>query len=229
LYQNRGSGYGRPSAPSPLLAMAPATPSVPPARRARARATRRAELLAVAERLFQEKGYHGATMAELARLAELPLATIYALIPSKERLYFTLIEERAAELFAATAAAAAAAPPGLARLVAVVHEVVAYFERHRAFFQLYISSRSGFEWTVKDDLGEQVNRIYNRHLDLLEAIVGEAIAVGEVKPLPAQEVAHAVAGLVNAFLFQWIVGPNARPLSAQLPVLEELLLHGVAR
>ncbi len=208
--------------------MAAATTS-PPSRRERERAARREELLATAEALFQEKGYHGTTMAELARAAELPLATIYALIPGKEQIYFTLIEERAAELFSASEAAAAEAAPGLARLLAVVRCGVAYFEAHRAFFQLYISSRSGFEWTVKDDLGERVNRIYNRHLDLLESIVAEAIDRGEVKPLPPQEVAHAVAGLVNAFIFQWIVGRGERPLSEQLPVLEELLLHGVAR
>jgi len=208
--------------------MVPAT-SPAPSRRERERTARRAELLAVAERLFQKKGYHGTTMAELARAAELPLATIYSLIPSKERIFFTLIEERAAELAAASEAAAAGAAPGIARLLAVVRCGVTYFEAHRAFFQLYISTRSGFEWTVKDDLGEQVNRIYNRHLDLLESIIKEAIDCGEVKRLPPQEVAHAVAGLVNAFLFQWIVGRGERSLSEQLPVLEELLLRGVAR
>ncbi|RMF85171.1 MAG: TetR/AcrR family transcriptional regulator [Nitrospirae bacterium] len=197
-------------------------------RRERERAARRRVLLAAAERLFQRHGYRGATMAALAREAELPLATIYALFPSKERIYFTLIEERAAELFAAIQEAAAAAEPGLARLLAVVRRVVAYFEARRAFFQIYISTRSGLEWTVKDDLGEEVNRIYNRHLDLLEGIVAEAIARGELRQLPPKEVAHGIAGLVNAFLFQWVVGRSERPLSEQLPVLEEMLLHGVA-
>ena len=200
----------------------------PPSRRERERGARRAELLAAAEALFQEKGYHGTTMAELTKAAELPLATIYTFFSSKERIYFTLIEERAAELFAAVETASAAAEPGLARLIAVVEQVVAFFETHRAFFQLFISTRSGFEWTVKDDLGEQVNRIYNRHLDLLESIINEAITLGEIKEHPPAEIAHAVAGLVNAVIFQWIVERTDRPLTEQLPVLIDLLLHGIA-
>lgn len=201
----------------------------PPSRRERERAARRTELLAAAEALFQERGYQGTTMAALAEAAELPLATIYTLFPAKEQIYFTLVEERAAALFAAVEAASAGAEPGLARLLAVVERVVAFFEAHRAFFQLFISTRSGLEWTVKDDLGEAVNRIYNRHLDLMETIVTEAIARGEVKPLPPAEITHAIAGLMNAFIFQWVVERTDRPLADQLPVLTELLLHGVAR
>jgi len=198
-----------------------------PTRRERERAVRRAELLAAAEALFQEKGYHGTTMAELAKAAELPLATIYTFFPAKEQIYFTLIEERAAELFAAVEEAAAGAEPGLVRLLAVIERVVAFFEAHRAFFQLFIATRSGFEWTVKDDLGEAVNRIYNRHLDLMETIIAEAIERGEVKDHPAAEIAHAVAGLMNAFIFQWVVARTDRPLADQLPVLMDLLLGGI--
>ncbi len=197
-------------------------------RRERERAARRGELLAAAEALFHERGYQGTTMAALAEAVELPLATIYTLFPAKEQIYFTLIEERAADLFATVEAASSEAEPGLARLLAVVERVVAFFEDHRAFFQLFISTRSGFEWTVKDDLGEAVNRIYNRYLDLMESIVTEAIARGEVKPLPAGEITHAIAGLMNAFIFQWVVERTDRPLADQLPVLTELLLHGVA-
>jgi len=203
------------------------TDSTSPSRRERERAARRAELLVAAEALFHQHGYHGTTMAALASAAELPLATIYTFFPSKEQIYFTLIEERAADLFAAVEAASAATPPGLARLIAVVEEVVAFFGAHRAFFQLYISTRSGLEWTVKDDLGEAVNRIYNRHLDLLEATIKEAISRGEVKDHPAAEIAHAVAGLTNAFLFQWVVERTDRPLADQLPVLMDLLLDGI--
>jgi len=200
---------------------------IAPTRRERERALRRAELLAAAEALFQEKGYHGTTMAALAEAAELPLATIYTFFPGKEQIYFTLIEEQAAELFAAVEAAAAGAEPGLTRLLAVVERVVAFFEAHRAFFQLFIATRSGFEWTVKDDLGEAVNRIYNRHLDLMESIVAEAIERGEIKNHPPAEITHAIAGLMNAFIFQWVVERTDRPLADQLPVLMDLLLSGI--
>jgi len=204
----------------------PAVPT-PPSRRERERAARRGELLAAAEALFHERGYQGTTMAALAEAAELPLATIYTFFPAKEQIYFTLIEERAADLFAAVEAASAGAAPGLTRLIAVVERVVAFFETHRAFFQLFIATRSGLEWTVKDDLGEAVNRIYNRHLDLMESIVVEAIARGEVKDHPPAEITHAIAGLMNAFIFQWVVERTDRPLADQLPVLMDLLLHGI--
>ena len=63
------------------------TPQPQSGRREREAARRRADVLAVASEIFAEKGYEGAQISAIARVAEVSLATVYAMFKSKEELY----------------------------------------------------------------------------------------------------------------------------------------------
>ena len=56
--------------------------------------TRRTDILKAAESLFAEKGFHGATMADLAAQSEFSVGTLYKFFGSKEEVYYILILER---------------------------------------------------------------------------------------------------------------------------------------
>jgi AcrR family transcriptional regulator len=78
-----------------------------PVRRARARRTQgerraatRARLLAAAGRVFAERGYHAATLDEIAETAGLSKGAVYYNFESKERLFLALLEERLTERLA---------------------------------------------------------------------------------------------------------------------------------
>lgn len=71
----------------------------PPPARARgrpvdlqARAERRGQILAAAQRCFARKGFHATTTAELCAEAEISVAGLYQYFPSKEELIRALIE-----------------------------------------------------------------------------------------------------------------------------------------
>jgi TetR/AcrR family transcriptional repressor of uid operon len=57
-----------------------------------ARAERRAQILAAAQRCFVRKGFHATTTAELSAEAEISVAGLYQYFPSKEALVLALIE-----------------------------------------------------------------------------------------------------------------------------------------
>jgi AcrR family transcriptional regulator len=61
---------------------------------------RRHQLIAVAEQIFLEKGYHAATMDDIARRAGMSKKTIYLVFPSKAALFDALLGERFAPLAA---------------------------------------------------------------------------------------------------------------------------------
>lgn len=56
---------------------------------------RRAEMVAVAARLFSERGYHGTSMQHLAEALGLQRGSLYAHIGSKEELLFDVVNEGA--------------------------------------------------------------------------------------------------------------------------------------
>ena len=93
----------------------------------------RSDILTRAEELFSERGYHGASMRELARMLDLREASLYAHITSKEEMLWETVS-RAADQFLAQAEAipqTLSLEEQLALLVRGHLRVIAY-ERHCA-------------------------------------------------------------------------------------------------
>jgi TetR/AcrR family transcriptional regulator, fatty acid metabolism regulator protein len=61
-------------------------------------ATRRAQILKAAEKIFAEKGFHEATISEIAKGAGLSEPTIYEYFPSKEEILFQIPAETSGKL-----------------------------------------------------------------------------------------------------------------------------------
>ena len=74
-------------------------------------ATRRAELVDVAARLFAEQGYHGTSMADLAEAMGVQKGSLYSLTDSKQELLVAVAREGAAAFHAALDGVPEDAPP----------------------------------------------------------------------------------------------------------------------
>lgn len=59
--------------------------------------SKRASILAAAGRLFAERGYHGTSVADMARETDLPVGSIYTYFSNKEAVLSAVIEEGWAE------------------------------------------------------------------------------------------------------------------------------------
>src|SRR5919204_2731685 len=77
---------------------APATEPKPNQRRRMRGPERRAQLLAVARRLFGRSGFHGVSMDQVAREAGVTKPILYDHFDSKEELYIALLDADAQEL-----------------------------------------------------------------------------------------------------------------------------------
>jgi AcrR family transcriptional regulator len=113
-----------------LLGMPTAKQSRPERRRLTAD-ERRERILEGAMRLFAEYGYHGASMADIARAAGITPAVIYDHFTSKVELQTELLDRHSRELLAYVARAVEAAPedPAL-RMRAGVDAFFAFVEEH---------------------------------------------------------------------------------------------------
>src|ERR1041384_6350399 len=67
-------------------------------RRERDRLRRRSDILRAAENVFAAKGYHTASIEEIAGAAEYGTGTVYLYFKDKEALYIELFEEKVREL-----------------------------------------------------------------------------------------------------------------------------------
>lgn len=144
----------------------------------RPRSARRAEMVAVAARLFSERGYHGASMQHLAEALGLQRGSLYAHIGSKEDLLFDVVNEGADRFLARGAEAIEAAGPAAERLRRVLVGHVETAIEHLDAATVFLN-----EWRyLSSDLRSIVQDKRDRYEAMVRRIVDDGIATGEFRP-----------------------------------------------
>ena len=101
---------------------------------------RRAELIDAANAVFARKGFAGASVDEIAKMAGVAKGTVYLYYPSKHDIYWAVLESGIVALDKAIREAVGAAPRSLkAQLLAVAQTKLAYFDERRDFFRIFFS------------------------------------------------------------------------------------------
>src|SRR5471032_1448671 len=101
--------------------------------RQREKGERRRRILKAAEKAFGAKGYHGASLTEIARDAELAVGTIYLYFEDKSDLYGSLILSKMEEVMERVGKALKSNPSPAASLRATVHAQFAFHDANRRF------------------------------------------------------------------------------------------------
>ena len=197
-----------------------------PERRQRDLQAKRAGILQAALAVFEAKGYYGATMADIAAEAGTATGTLYNFFGSKDELFHTLLEQKASEFFAYLHEQVDPIPLAVDKIAAMVVALVAFFEENREFLRLYATARSGFEWAAKQDLGENFRRQYTGYLAWLGGILAEGMAQGALRPVDPAELAQALAGMLNATMFEWTIADGNAPLAGRAEFIIRLFLYG---
>jgi AcrR family transcriptional regulator len=189
----------------------------------------REEILSAAEKVFAAKGFFPTTMSDIARKAEFGTGTLYKYFRSKEELYFTLIDEKVEEVNRLVKAELSKKTSAIERIKKVLELQFEFIERNRDFFRIYISERNRFEWTVKDDLGKGLHAKMVTYIHILAEVMGQGIEEGEFRSINPIDLAHALVGMVNSFVFEWLISREDYPLISKLDTVLEIFLDGVRR
>jgi len=189
----------------------------------------REEILLAAEKVFAAKGFFPTTMSDIAREAEFGTGTLYKYFKSKEELYFTLIDKKVEEINRLVRAELSQKTTAVERIKKVLGLQFEFFERNRDFFRIYISERNRFEWTVKDELGKSIHEKMVAYIHSLAEVMKQGIDGGGFRPLDPMDLAHALVGIVNSFIFEWIISHESYPLDSKLDTVLEIFFKGAER
>ena len=189
----------------------------------------REEILSAAEKVFAAKGFFPTTMSDIARKAEFGTGTLYKYFKSKEELYFTLIDEKVEEINSLVNAELSKKTSAIDRIRKVLELQFEFNERNRDFFRIYISERNRFEWTVKDELGKGLHEKMVTYIHLLAEVMRQGIEEEQFKSMNPIDLAHALVGIVNSFVFEWLISREHYRLVSKLDTVLEIFLGGVQR
>ncbi|WP_210493484.1 TetR/AcrR family transcriptional regulator [Patulibacter sp. SYSU D01012] len=162
------------------------------------RAVREEQVLAIAQGLFAERGYQGASMDEVALRAGVSKPVVYDLVGNKEALYLRCVERagRALADVVATAALAEQDAAGRMRAGAI------------AFLRFVAEERGGWDLllTAGPEPGaEPILAVRAQQSALLTSLVRETIdAQGlDLEPWRTESVAHALNGAFEGLAYWW--------------------------
>jgi AcrR family transcriptional regulator len=182
------------------------------------RAVRGRQLLDLAEALFAERGYAGASMDELARRAGVTKPVVYELFGSKDGLFGACVD-RAVELMAAEIAAAVRAETDPeARLRA----------GGLAFLRFAADNRVAWDiMSMGGSFAAQAQRVRSSQAELIRELMAEMARPG-VDERELQVAAHAVNAAYEG-VAQWMWAHPDVPIEQVADWVVELLLPGLRR
>jgi AcrR family transcriptional regulator len=190
---------------------------------------RRAAILDSAAEVFARRGYHAASIDDIARDGGVSKALIYEHFASKQELYAELLEHHANELFERLAAAIAAAGPGGAeRLRVGLDAFYAFVEDHR------VAWRMMFREATDPDVAAVLDRIVAEVTALVAALIAEdpgSHAAGEDETARGQGIQMLAQMLVGSAqsLANWWAEHQEVPRERILEATLDFAWHGLER
>jgi len=189
----------------------------------RDKAATREKILDAAESVFAEKGYHDAAMDAIARNARASKGALYFHFPSKEALFFSLIDRLAAHLEREVDRSLAAERGAVAKIEAALSAVLKTLSKRRRLAKLLLYQGYGLGARFE----QKRLRVYDRFASLVQRYLEEAVEEGAIPPLNAQITAYAWLGALNELVSRWLFTGAPDPLEETLPSLVPLFLRGI--
>lgn len=194
----------------------------------------RDRIVRAASAVFAEKGYHGATIADVVARSGLSVGAIYTHFRGKEELFLfscDLISGRGLDELAARLAPLSTTPERLEAALAYYIETIDRFDDEPGQVSLV---RAWAEAEAEPGVREMLVRRRERLVGAAQLLLQEGIARGDLPAwLDVDGVARAFTGLMDGLLLQRIeAGPAFQPAEAMRrarAMLEVLLAAATAR
>lgn len=171
--------------------------------RAQTESTYRSAILDAAERVFSQQGFHEARMADIAQAAGVSVGTLYNYFESKDLVFSSLVKERREELQATLRAAAK--EPHEAPALHLVAALLGHIEEKSALILLLTQLGAVTENDVRRVAGPDAEAGYRQYLELLSETLAASAKSGELRnDIEPRRLASALAGAVNAAVFDWL-------------------------
>jgi AcrR family transcriptional regulator len=182
----------------------------------------REKILAAALEVFSSRGFHGATVDEVAERAGLGKGTVYRHFSSKRELFSELIRSKVAELEEAVTGAIDPRADVLETIETYLRIYFGFFDRNRNLYRVLIQEQS--------DFGAEVKALYIgnilKKLPLLKRKILQAGKNGRLKPINFHTVFYGVMGFVDGVIQKWLASDVRYSLMDEMPTVLEAIFYG---
>ena len=190
---------------------------------------RRTEILEAAVKVFAAKGFHVATVAEIAAASGFAIGTLYQIFESKEQLYTAMLTEKLTMMYAGIRAAVEKEADCVRKIELLVASHFRYVEENAEFCSIfargdYLSLSEG-----SAEIRERMRSDYDLYVSFIENVMRDGIRTGILKKIDPPLMAAALTGIVNSYASKWLAVAQGESLKSKVPYVRDIFLEGVRK
>jgi len=190
-----------------------------------ARTSSKDKILEAALQVFSEKGFHPATVDEIAERAGVGKGTLYRYFATKETLFNELVRLRLEELERNANAILDGQDDVLTMIVKYLRAYFEFFDRNQQLYRLILQERP--------DVGKEVQDLYvkkvMRRIPLLKRKIYQGSQRGVLKDVDFQTVFYGVMGFIHGVIQKWLASDCSYSLLEDLPTVTDVLFYGFVK
>jgi AcrR family transcriptional regulator len=188
-----------------------------------------ARILAASTQLFVAHGYHGTSIAAIAKATGLTKGALYAHFSSKEDLLLTLIKKFEIEfLDQLISEVNDVNGNGLDKLHHFFNYAAIFAEKNRELCLLATIISAEFSGAGHDRFDSEFRRLYSKYARFLRRIVEEGKLQGVINPdVDTHTVAYTIIAFHDGVLLQWQRSRDVLEGPVFVKTFRQLLFHGI--
>jgi AcrR family transcriptional regulator len=169
----------------------------------------RVHILDAAEEAFAEKGL-GATIKEIAEMAEFSVGAVYLFFEGKDELLRAVFERHADAFLQATREVGAGAGSSAQRLHRIFEVQFEYFGGHPNFYKLFDQLWRSRSLTLHFTSTEQGSAWYRETLEIVAKVFRQGTACGEL--IAGDPMVHSsiFSNIIAAYISHWIYEKSSK-------------------
>lgn len=181
-------------------------------------------IIAAAAKVFRTKGYHAATVQDIADEVGILKGSLYHHVKSKEDLLYLIVQEPIASIYERVAKIAAGDLPAGDKLRQAIFAHLEAFDRHYPHLFVYLQERE----EMKRRFRERFKLSPKQYERCWQQILREGVKSGEFRPdFDVQVVSYGLLGMLN-WLYKWYDPRGRLGVREVADQLSTLALAGLA-
>jgi AcrR family transcriptional regulator len=187
---------------------------------------RHSEILDAARKLFARRGFEGATMEEIAEAAGVAKGTLYLYFQSKNEIHREALKQGLVRLIEETRRNVDAAPTSADKIRAFIATRIRLTDNDRDLIRIH-HSQSGSSHPAY--LNKECRNLYLEQARMLEAVLREAAAQGQIRSDRMDVTAVVVYEMIRGLIMQRLLGWSRASVEEDTDLLFDLIWRGLAR
>src|SRR5438094_10675574 len=184
-------------------------------------------ILEAARRVFAEKGFHEATVDDIAEAAGVAKGTVYLYYESKRDIYFAALKFGIVQMYSALDEKLKTVSAPEEKLRAVIAVKLAYFDDNRDFFKIYYSELGNI-CTHPGTIDSDLKALYLEQAKVVESILKEGARKRVLRAVRTEQTAFAISDVIRGVVTQRVLGWSKSKISQDVEFIFDLIWKGIA-